>query len=43
MMMQNKTDIPHRKNAAEWVMYAMVLPVLWVMRLKRSWMDRMSK
>jgi hypothetical protein len=34
------TDIPHRKNAAEWVMYAMVLPILWGMRLKR-WVRRL--
>jgi hypothetical protein len=27
--------IPHRKNAAEWVMYAMVWPILWGMRVKR--------
>jgi hypothetical protein len=37
--MDPQHDIPHRKNAAEWVMYAMVLPVLWVMRLKR-WLGR---
>lgn len=36
-LMTSHHDIPHRKNAAEWAMYGMVLPIIWLMRLKRRW------
>jgi len=31
-MPQDQHDIPHRKNAAEWLMWVCLHPVAWVMR-----------